>query len=175
VLRTILARLPKDFAPPVLIVQHIAEGFCHGLAEWLSHTAGFPTMVAEHGEIPRAGRAYLAPDNRQMGLDAKGRIELCEAPCENGLRPAAAWLFRSVAEVCGASGAAVLLTGMGRDGAAELKLIRERGGITIAQDRESSVVHGMPGEAIRLGAATHVLPPEKIADLLTELASGTPA
>ena len=175
VLRTILERLPKDFAAPVLVVQHIAEGFCHGLAEWLTHTAGFRTTVAEHGEMPLPGRAYLAPDGRQMGLDAQGRIELCDAPCESGLRPAAAWLFRSVAEVCGAQAAGVLLTGMGRDGAAELKLLRERGGVTIAQDRESSVVHGMPGEAIRLGAATHVLPPEKIAELLTELASGPPA
>lgn len=175
VLRTILARLPRDFPAPVLIVQHLAEGFCQGLAEWLTHAAGFPTSVAEHGEMPRAARAYLAPDGRQMGLDARGRIELCEAPCENGLRPAAAWLFRSVAEVCGAGAAGVLLTGMGRDGAAELKLLRERGGVTIAQDRESAVVHGMPGEAIRLGAATHVLPPEKIADLLIELTLGPPA
>ena len=175
VLRTILARLPKSFPAPVLIVQHIADGFCPGLAEWLTQAAGFPTSVAEHGATPLAGRAYLAPDGRHMGLDARGRIELCEAPLEGGLRPAAAWLFRSIAERCGPEAAGVLLTGMGRDGAAELKLIRERGGVTIAQDCESSVVHGMPGEAIRLGAATHVLPPEKIADLLTELAFGPTA
>ena len=77
---------------------------------------------------------------------------------ENGLRPAVSYLFRSLAESCGANAVGVLLTGMGKDGAAELKQMRDRGAVTIAQDRESSVVHGMPGEAIALGAATHVLP-----------------
>ena len=76
---------------------------------------------------------------------------------ESGLRPAVSYLFRSLAENCGANAVGVLLTGMGKDGAAELKQMRDRGACTIAQDRESSVVHGMPGEAIALGAAMHVL------------------
>ncbi len=169
VLRVILGLLPKDFGAPILIVQHIAAGFLQGLAEWLSHATGFPVQVAKAGETPLPGRAYLAPDALHMGLDAQGRIALCEAPAENGLRPAASWLFRSVAEVCGPGAIGVLLTGMGRDGAAELKGMRDRGALTFAQDKESSVVHGMPGEAIKLGGATYTLPPEKIAEMLAQL------
>lgn len=85
---------------------------------------------------------------------------------ENGLRPSVSWLFRSMAENLGGSAVGVLLTGMGKDGAAELKLMRDRGSMTIAQDRESSIVHGMPGEAIALGAAVQILPADRIAAAL---------
>jgi two-component system chemotaxis response regulator CheB len=97
------------------------------------------------------------------------RIALMKDESENGLRPSASSLFRSVAEVYGCNAVAGLLTGMGRDGANELRLLKERGAITFVQDRDSSVVHGMPGEAIRLDAAMHVLPLEKIAAVLTNL------
>jgi two-component system, chemotaxis family, protein-glutamate methylesterase/glutaminase len=172
VLRAILGRLPKRFDAAVLIVQHIAAGFLPGLAEWLGSATGFPVRVARDGEAPLPGCAYLAPDGRHMALDAKMRIRLSDDPPENGLKPAVSFLFRSVAEVCGANAVGVLLTGMGRDGAAELSRMRARGAITIVQDKESSVVHGMPGEAIRLNAATHVLPPEGIAGKLMELIPG---
>jgi len=101
-----------------------------------------------------------------------GKIMLTREPPENGLRPSVSCLFRSVAEVYGGNAVAGLLTGMGRDGADELKVLRDRGAITFAQDKASSVVHGMPGEAIKLDAATLVLPPDKIADVLAKLANG---
>ena len=85
------------------------------------------------------------------------------------MRPAIAPLFRSVAECYGPHAVGILLTGMGADGAAELALMKEKGAITIAQDKESSVVHGIPGEAIKLGAAMYVLAPEQIAELLKTL------
>jgi two-component system chemotaxis response regulator CheB len=169
VLQTILASLPKDFPVPVLIVQHIARGFLPGLAEWLNQTTGWPVHLATHGTCPLPGHAYLAPDDNHMGVTASGRIFLSAEPPESGLRPAVAYLFRTLAETCRAHAVGVLLTGMGRDGAAELKLMKSRGADTIAQDRESSVVHGMPGEAILLGAATHILPADKIADTLIGL------
>lgn len=175
VLQTILQRLPKNFPVPILIVQHISAGFLHGMADWLNKTTGFPIHIAAHEEKPLPGCAYLAPDGAQMGLSANGCIELTDAPPENGLRPAASCLFRSVAKVYGAKAIGILLTGMGRDGAAELKTLRDKGAITIAQDEASSVIHGMPGEAIRLGAAMYVLPPEKIADMLEVLAKSRPA
>ena len=106
-----------------------------------------------------------------MGVDHDFRIALSNHPPENGLRPAVSHLFRSVATLEGRRIAAVLLTGMGRDGAEELLQLRRAGAITMAQDEESSVVHGMPGEAVRLGAAVHVLPPEEIAALLVSLTS----
>ena len=99
-------------------------------------------------------------------VDAGGRMVLAREEPESGLRPAVSYLFRSLAETYGAAAVGVLLTGMGKDGAAELKLMKDHGALTIAQDRESSVVHGMPGEAIALGAATQVLPADKIAAAL---------
>ena len=169
VLQTILAGLPRDFPIPVLIVQHIAAGFLPGLVDWLNQTSGLPIHIAAHGERLLPGCAYLAPDGYHLGLGASSQIALSKQEPENGLRPAVSYLFGSVAAVCGANAVGVLLTGMGRDGADELKLLKELGAVTIAQDAESSVVHGMPGEAIKLGGATHVLPADKISKLLLTL------
>lgn len=169
VLQTILSGLPKDFPVPLLIVQHIAHGFLPGLVEWLSQTTGWQVHAGSHGISPLPGHAYFAPDDFQMSVTHTGRILLTREEPENGLRPAASYLFRSLSEVCGPNAIGVLLTGMGKDGAAELKLMKDRGAPTIAQDRETSVVYGMPGEAVALGAATHVLPADKIADALVAL------
>jgi two-component system chemotaxis response regulator CheB len=105
-----------------------------------------------------------------MGVRRGPRILLSDHPPESGLRPSVAYLFRTAAESLGPRAVGVLLTGMGRDGAAELKALKDKGAITIVQDESSSVVHGMPGEAIRLEAATYVLPPEGIAAVLAALA-----
>lgn len=172
VLQKILEVLPPTLAVPVVIVQHIAAGFLPGLVDWLDKTTGFPTSIAIAGERLRPGHAYLAPDNHHFGVDRLDHVVLSSTPPENNLRPAVSYLFRTVAHSYGAAAAGVLLTGMGKDGATELKLMRENGAITIAQDKESSIVHGMPGEAIALGAAMHVLPPDKIALLLVDLVSG---
>jgi two-component system, chemotaxis family, protein-glutamate methylesterase/glutaminase len=171
VLQKILAGLPKDLAVPVLIVQHIAPGFTVGFVEWLGSASGFPVRVAVHGESPLPGHAYVAPDGRHMGVGSGLRIVLSDQAAENGLRPSVNYLFRSVAQVLGPRALGVLLTGMGRDGAVELKAMKDRGAVTIAQDEASSVVHGMPGEAIKLDAATYVLPPEGIAVMLAALVS----
>jgi len=169
VLQTILIGLSKSFPVPILIVQHIAQGFLSGLAEWLSQTTGLQVHIAAYGVCPLPGHVYLAPDNFHMGIGPGGRILLTKEELENGLRPAVSYLFRSLAEMCGPRSVGILLTGMGSDGAAELKLMRDKGAVTIAQDSESSIVHGMPGEAIAMGGATHVLPPDKIAELLLTL------
>jgi two-component system chemotaxis response regulator CheB len=171
VLQTVLAGLPNPCPVPIVIVQHISAGFVQGLADWLTTTTGVPVRLASHGEIAHPGIGYLAPDGCQMSLGRDFRIVCGPEPAEHGLRPSASFLFRSVARRFGAQAAGVLLTGMGRDGAEEMKLIRDAGGVTFAQDKESSVVHGMPGEAIRLGAATHVGTPERIAALLHSLLS----
>lgn len=172
VLQTILAALPKDFPVPVLVVQHISDGFLSGMAEWLDQTTGLRVHVAAHDTVPLPGHVYLAPDGFHLGIRAGGILKLTRDAPERGLRPAVSFLFRSLAQVCGARAVGVLLTGMGVDGAMELKQMRDAGAVTIAQDRESSVVHGMPGAAIEIGAATHVLPPELIAATLTKLARG---
>lgn len=169
VLQTILASLPKDFPVPILIVQHIARGFLPGLVDWLNQTTGWQVHIAAHGITPLPGHAYLAPDDYHMGVTASQRILLSHEEPIGNLRPAVAYLFQTLAESYGSHALGVLLTGMGRDGATELKLMKDAGAETIAQDRESSVVHGMPGEAIAAGAATHVLPADKIADMLITL------
>jgi two-component system, chemotaxis family, protein-glutamate methylesterase/glutaminase len=171
VLQTILAMLPRDFPLPVLIVQHIASGFVTSFVQWLAQTSSLPMHVAEHGEYVAGGHVYVAPDEFQMKVAHGGKIVLTKDGPESGLRPSVSYLFRSIGAVYGGEAVAVLLTGMGRDGAEELRLLKGKGAVTIAQDKESSVVHGMPGEAIKLGGATYILAPEKIPAVLIGLAS----
>lgn len=172
VLQVILSQLPQDFPAPVLLVQHIATGFTEALTDWLSHSSNLPVRIAADGERILPGHVYIAPDGLHVKVHRTGTICLSNEDPENGLRPAISVLFRSVAKLYGRQAVGVLLTGMGKDGAAELKLMKEKGAVTIAQDRETSVVHGMPGEAIRIGAADYVLPAEKIAAALMSLVHG---
>ena len=169
VLQTILSHLPRNFPAPLLVVQHMAAGFTSGFAEWLALTSPLPVQLARPGMAPSPGQVYLAPDGFHLQVDLAGRLVLSDASPENGLRPAVSALFRSVAQVFGKRAVAVLLTGMGCDGAQELKQLKALGATTIVQDRESSIVFGMPGEAVRLGAATFELPPDKIAAALVTL------
>lgn len=170
VLQTILSQLPADFPMAILVVQHMTAGFIQGFVEWLGHTSRLPVHVARHGEEIRAGHVYVAADESHMKVGRNGKIMLTQEPPENGLRPSVSCLFRSVVDVYGGDAVAGLLTGMGRDGADELKLLRDKGATTFAQDKASSVVHGMPGEAIKLDAVTLVLPSDKIAEVLARLA-----
>jgi two-component system chemotaxis response regulator CheB len=172
-LETILTALPRDFPVPILIVQHMAPGFIGGFARWLAASSGLPVHVATQGESLLPGHVYVAPDDHQMKVEREGKIALTKHDPEHGLRPSISYLFRSVAEVYGPDAVAGLLTGMGRDGAGELRLLKEHGAVTFAQDKDSSVVHGMPGEAIKLDAATLILPLEKIAKVLANLVNHT--
>lgn len=151
---------------PILVVQHMVEGFVGGFANWLSGYAGIPVHVAQDRMVPVNGTAYVAPDNYHLGIDARGRIALGTGPLEDGFRPSASHLFRSVARHAGASSMGVLLTGMGKDGAGGLQALRAAGGITVAQDEATCVVFGMPREAIALNAVDHVLAPPAIAKLI---------
>jgi two-component system chemotaxis response regulator CheB len=172
VLKTILSGLPKELDVPVLIVQHIAKGFVNGFRDWLSLSSNIPLHIATDGELLKPGHGYIAPDDWQMGIMPGPRILLRKLPPEHGLCPSVDFLFRSVAEVMGSNSAAVLLTGMGKDGARELKTMKDHGAVCLVQDEASCVVFGMPGEAVRLGAADHVLSPEKIAGFLSCACTG---
>ncbi len=163
VLQTILSLLPDNFPAPIIIIQHIAQGFIQGLVDWLNQSTGFPVHQATPGEYMLPGHAYFGPDDYNMGVSRRRQISLSQDEIENYFRPSISYLFRSVARTYGANAAGVLLTGMGIDGAKELKLMKDSGAVTIAQDNETSVVFGIPGEAVRLGAAQFVLPPEQIA------------
>lgn len=169
-LQIILANLPADFPLPILVVQHIAHGFVDGFADWLRMSTKLSVQVAGDFVPTRPGGVYIAPDNAHLAVDRRGILRLHETPPENGLRPAVSHLFRSLADSFGEEAIGVLLSGMGADGSAELCNLYQRGAVTIAQDRNSSVVHGMPGVAIEMGGASFVLNPLEIATRLTALA-----
>jgi two-component system chemotaxis response regulator CheB len=170
-LQLILSGLPADLPVPVLIVQHIAAGFVKGFQKWLSATSGIKVKIAEDKEPLSAGIAYIAPDNFHMGVNIGRKIILSDQPPENGSKPSVSYLFRSVTKTYGPTAFGVLLTGMGKDGAFELKEMKEKGAVTVVQNEESSVVFGMPGEALKLGAADYALTPEQIAEILAKAGS----
>jgi two-component system chemotaxis response regulator CheB len=149
-------------AAPVLVVQHLHVDFTAGLIDWMSRVSALPVEVAEHHSAARPGRVYVAPGGVHLRLGADFRLELDPDPPALH-RPSADELFLSVAEHAGAAAIGVLLTGMGDDGAKGLLAIRRRGGRTLAQDKESCAVFGMPAAAQRLGAVDDLLPPAELA------------
>ena len=170
IIQTILSGLKKGYPAPILVVQHISKGFLEGLVEWLRQSTGLPVHIAKHGEELLPGHIYFARDDYHLGVDKDGRLRLSREEIENGLRPSVSYLFRSIINSFDGEAVGILLTGMGKDGAMEMKMMKDNGAVTIAQDRESSVVYGMPGEAVRLDGATYVLSPEEIAQTLEDLA-----
>ncbi|GAB6179507.1 chemotaxis-specific protein-glutamate methyltransferase CheB [Desulfotomaculum defluvii] len=172
VLKQIFSQLPGTFQVPILVVQHISTGFIKGFVDWLSQTTALPIHIASHGEYALPGHVYFAPDDFHLGIEANRRLFLSKDPPEKSTRPAVSFLFRSVSKAFGSSAVGVLLTGMGEDGAKGLKAMREREAITIAQSKESCVIFGMPGAAIKLGAAAYVLSPEEIVVTLNEIVTG---
>ncbi len=169
VLQTLFSKLPSNIKIPILVVQHIAPGFLNGLVDWLSKFTEYPIHIASQGEKALPGHIYFAPDGFHMEIRNNGQILLNSGEKENGLRPSVSCLFRSIANYYGKNSMAILLTGMGKDGAQELKVLKNKGAITVAQDKETSVVYGMPGEAVKLNAATYVLAPKKIAELFRKI------
>lgn len=169
VVQRILADLPSDLPAAVVVVQHIAEGFSGGMAEWLQHTSTLPVRVAREDDLLRVGEVLIAPDQRDLLITPGGTIHLTHAPLLIQ-RPSIDIAMQAVAEVFAHRAIGVLLTGMGRDGAFGMLTIRRRGGHTIAQDEQSSTIFGMPKVAIQLGAAVEVLNPGQIAPRIAELA-----
>lgn len=171
IIQQILNDLPENFLLPILIVQHIASGFVDGFIDWLNTTTKLKVKIAEEGEMPMPGFVYLAPDDYHLGILKTSRtIKLSKEGKENGLRPAVSYLFRSVSEAYSEQAIGILLTGMGKDGSEELGLMKNNGALTIAQDEETSIVFGMPGEAVKIGAVNLVLDPKSIANKLIEIA-----
>jgi two-component system chemotaxis response regulator CheB len=168
-LQAVLNRLPANEPVPVVIVQHISRGFVHGLARWLNETTPLQVKLAESGECLRPGTVYLAPDDHHLLVKQSGMAWLRDSSLVDGHRPSVTMLLESVAKSYGRAAVGVLLTGMGSDGARGLKSLRDAGAYTIAQDKETCVVFGMPKQAIALGAAEEVLPLERIGSRLGEL------
>jgi two-component system chemotaxis response regulator CheB len=168
-LHTILSALPGEFPAPIVIVQHISFGFVEGLASWLNDACKLRVKVGRQGEKIQAGTVYIAPDDNHALIDRLGRVGLSPSEPVGGHRPSVTSLFQSVAQSYGRAAMAVILTGMGADGAIGVKALSEAGAITIAQDEASCVVFGMPKEAIALGGVQHIVPLDKIAQTFQEL------
>lgn len=162
-LSILLGQIPGDFPYPVVITQHMYEGFIDGLVEWLQTTTPLKVKVAEQGEVLKPGVVFVAPTGKHLEVSMAETIRLTTDPLVEGHRPSGEKLFASVASVYGKKAIGVILTGMGGDGSASLGLIKKAGGLTIAQDEKSCVVFGMPKEAIAKGSTSVVLPLAEIA------------
>jgi two-component system response regulator WspF len=165
-LEILLRGLPADFPAAVVLVQHVDQVFAAGMAEWLCSASNMPVRLAVEGEQPQVGTVLLAGTNHHLRLVEDGTLRYTVEPSEHIYRPSIDVFFQSVAQYWQGEAMGVLLTGMGRDGANGLKLLRERGFHTIAQDQQSSAVYGMPKAAAAIDAAVEICALEAIAPTL---------
>lgn len=170
-LAVVLGALPRNFQAGVVIVQHVDEQFAPGLSEWLSLYSALAVNVAREGDRPTAGIALLASSSDHLVLKTPERLGYTREPLNYVYRPSVDVFFDSVSRLWRGDVLGVLLTGMGRDGAVGLKAMRSRGHHTIAQDKSTSAVYGMPKAAATLEAAVEILPIERIAERLVSVVS----
>jgi two-component system, chemotaxis family, protein-glutamate methylesterase/glutaminase len=168
IVNEVLSSLPSDLRAAVLVVQHIAQGFSAGMAEWLANASRLPVRLAVEGQPIRVGEVLIAPDTCDLLITSKRTIHLSDNPLLIQ-RPSIDISMQAAAEVFGPRAIGVLLTGMGRDGAYGMLTIKRSSGYTIAQDEATSTIFGMPRAAIQLGAALEVLPAAHIAPRLADL------
>jgi len=155
----------------LVVVQHMSAGFTSALAEQLAEQARYTVSEAKGGDALRAGCALVAPGGQHLVLERNGTVSLSDAPPVHGVRPAADVTLKSAAQVYGARAVGIVLTGMGRDGAMGLAAIKAAGGRTIAQDKATSTVFGMPKAAVEMGVVDEVLPLDQIGKTVSRLVS----
>lgn len=170
VLKEIFEQIPEDFPLPIVVIQHIAYGFMDGLVMWLQNSCKLTIKIAHDKEVLKPGCIYFPPDGCHMGIKPELSVTLdSDAPKEHSLKPAISYTFRSLARYYGARAVGIILTGMGSDGAVEMKWMSDAGAITIAQDEKSCAVFGMPAAAIELGGVTGIMHPAEISDFIIQL------
>jgi two-component system chemotaxis response regulator CheB len=170
-IREVVVGLPADF-PPILITQHIPPIFSAAFAERLNEVSAITVTEAMDGQLVLPGHAYVAPGDRHLLLAGDAHKIICrlnDGPPVNRHKPSVDVLFRSIATVAGRNVIAIILTGMGADGALGLLELKDCGAETIAQDEATSVVWGMPGAAVEKGAASYVVPLDKISEKILAL------
>lgn len=164
-IKTVAKGLPAN-TPAIVITQHLPAAFSESFVRHIDSITEMTALIPKHGQIVEAGHIYLAPGDRHMEIVRDGSyyaVKLLDTEPVNRHKPAVDVMFRSVAQCAGANAIAVLLTGMGADGAAGMKMMHDTGAKTIIQDESSSVVWGMPGAAFKLGCADYVMPLEEVA------------
>ena len=168
-LNTVLSSLPSDLGAAVLVVQHIDAEFVGNLAKWLALECRLPLRLAVEGDRPVAGTVLLAGGSGHLVLASNQQLRYVEEPKDSAYRPSVNVLFDSICKHWQGTLAGVLLSGMGTDGAKGLKALRDKGHFTIAQNKATCAIYGMPKAAIELGAAIDVLPVKDIAPKLASL------
>lgn len=158
----VLSVLPAAIKAPIVIVQHVDEAFSAGLTNWLNRQTALQVVIAAEGARPEAGKVYLASTNDHLTIGQNLCFAYTQEPRNSAYRPSIDTFFSSVAKYWPTQGGALLLTGMGRDGAQGLAALRQKGWYTVAQDEATSVVYGMPKAAKELNAAVDILPIEDI-------------
>ena len=169
----ILGQLPVDFPAPIVAVQHVDERFAGGLTDWLGSQTKLPVKLAAEGDRARAGQVLLGGRNSHLVFTGGGILGYSETPASSTYRPSVDVLFRSAERFWEGRIVAVLLTGMGRDGAEGLRRLKNLGHHTICQDRESCAVYGMPKAAAEIEAAVEILGLDKIGTRLRNMVSRT--
>lgn len=166
-LSVLLSTLPKDLSCPVVIAQHITNGFVPGLVEWLSSISKLNVKEGKDREVIAAGTVYISPADRHMKINSRKKIVFIEKKQRDIYCPSCDILLSSVADVFQADSIGIILTGMGSDGVSGMEKIKEAGGVTIAQDEASSVIFGMPKVAIGKKCIHKILPLKKISNEIT--------
>jgi two-component system chemotaxis response regulator CheB len=166
-LQIVFSEITARFPVPIVVVQHITDGFLESFTNWLENVTNLPVHIAHNEEDLKPGHIYFAPNGSQMSILKTGKVRLEKDILKNGLNPSVAHLFTSVANEFGNSAIGIILTGMGSDGSKELKLLLDKGAVTIAQSKESALINGMPGVAINYGSAKYVLSAEEISGFLS--------
>ena len=172
-LAQILPALPPDFACPVLVAQHISDGFAQGMAQWLASLCPLPVRLACDGEALRPGHIYIAPSEHHLAVTAQHQLQWRPRLPQDLYRPSCDVLLSSVAAVFRAQAVGIVLSGMGHDGACGLAAIRAAGGCTLAQDEASSLIFGMNRVAIERAAVQQVLPVGEMAAAMRQLAAAS--
>lgn len=172
-LENVLARLPGDYHSPIVVLQHIDAQFAPHLAGWLAEKTALQVTLAREGDDLEAGWVYIAASGNHLMMNRDSRLYYNVEPRKTYYRPSVDVFFHSVAMHWKHPLTAIVLTGMGQDGANGLLELRERGAYTIAQDEQTSAVYGMPKVAARLGAAMDILPISTITDVLCHSALET--
>jgi two-component system chemotaxis response regulator CheB len=165
-LAELLPRLPADLNAGLLLVQHMPVGFTKSLAERLNGRCKITIREAQEGDRMARGLALLAPGGWHLRLDGEGAVALSQDPPQHGVRPSVDVMMESLAATCTRPMVGVVLTGMGRDGADGIAGIKRRGGHTIAEDRSTCVVYGMPKAAVETGSVDEVLPLDQIPEAI---------
>lgn len=167
-LMELITHLPAEFAAPIVVVQHMPEGFTASLAARLDKFSELKVAEAEEGVIPTVGEVWVAPGGYHLIFDRRGRMQLDLSEPHLGVRPAVDLTMESAVEVWGRGLVGVVLTGMGMDGSRGARRIKQAGGTVIVQDEASCVVFGMPRAVIEMGHADQIVPLDALADLLNE-------